>query len=287
MTELWKVHTTKLGEEFAKEQGVTSLPVSPIEIAENLGILVEPLPSGKKGVSGMLVEIDGNFGIMYATYVENLGFQNFSVGHELGHYILPGHYEQLMTGGFHESNSGFVSSERYELEADHFSAGLLMPSFLFDRILNDVSIGLKAVVYLAKKCQTSLTATAIRYAQRTSDPVAVIVSEGQLIQYCFMSDELKQINGLDWIKKGKRLSKNTVTSRFNTAPQNIINSNQAEGETTLSEWFESNLEYEVSEEVIGLGQYGKTLTVLSIGDIPDQEELDEEDELIESWKARF
>jgi len=142
MTEIWKFHATKLGEEFAKEQKITSLPVDPIEIAENLDILVEPLPADKRGVSGMLMENNNNFGIKYATYVDNIGFQHFCVAHELGHYSIPGHYEQLMESGFHESSAGFVSNEKYELEADHFAAGLLMPSFLFDAELNKHQSGL-------------------------------------------------------------------------------------------------------------------------------------------------
>ena len=97
----------------------------------------------------------------------------------------------------------------------------------------------------------------------------------------------KELNGLTWIRKGKPLPKNTVTSRFNTAPQNILNCSQAEGETVLLDWFDCNLRYEVYEEVMGLGQYGKTLTVLSLGDIPGQEELDDEDDLVESWTPRF
>ena len=287
MSELWKSQATKAGEVFAEEQGVAALPVNPMRIAENLGMTVEALPSERKSVSGMLLESNNNFGIMYATYVNSLGFQHFCVGHELGHYILPGHYEQLMDSGCHESHGGFVSGDRHELEADHFSAGLLMPGFLFDPLLNKLNSGLKTIQLLAEECETSLTATAIRYAQKTPDPVAIIVSEGQTILYCFMSDEFKEIRGLTWIKKGKQVPRNTVTSRFNTAPQNILNCNQAEGDTTLLDWFESNLRYEVYEEVIGLGQYGKTLTVLSLEDVPDQEVLDEEEELVESWKPRF
>lgn len=287
MAEIWKSHATKLGEEFAKEQNVTSLPVDPIEIAENIDILVEPLPADKRSVSGMLMESNNNFGIMYASYVDNIGFQNFCVAHELGHYSIPGHYEQLMGNGIHESFAGFVSNEKYELEADHFAAGLLMPSYLFDAELNKHQSGLKAIESLSRKCKTSLTATAIRYAQRTPDPIAIIVSEREVIHYCFMSDELRELSGLTWIKKGSRLSKNTVTSRFNSAPQNILNCNKADGETSLLDWFGSELQYEVFEEVIGLGQYGKTLTVLSLESIPEQEELDEEEELEESWTPRF
>jgi hypothetical protein len=43
----------------------------------------------------------------------------------------------------------------------------------------------------------------------------------------------------------------------------------------------------LNEEVVGLGGYGRTLTVLSAQDAVDVEELQEDEELIESWKPRF
>lgn len=287
MTEIWKYSATKLGEDLAKEQNITSLPVNPIDIAKKLDIDVERLPSDKPGVSGMLVESGNSFGIMYATYIENIGFQNFSVAHELGHYSIPGHYEQLMGSGIHRSLAGFISQEKCELEADHFAAGLLMPSYLFEVELNKYQSGLNAIEALSRKSNTSLTATAIRYAQKTPDPVAIVVSDGKIVDYCFMSDELKKLKELTWIRKGSHLPKNTVTSRFNSSVQNIVNCNRADGEATLFDWFNVELPYDVHEEVVGLGNYGKTLTVLSLGLLPDQEELDEEDELEESWTPRF
>jgi len=287
MTTLWRSHATKLGELLAKEQNIISLPVKPVNIAENMDIVVEPLPPRNKGVSGMLVESNNNFGILYATYIDNIGFQNFCIGHELAHYKIPGHYEQLLIDGCHESHAGFTSNDKYELEADHFSAGLLMPSYLFDTVLNKVQSGLEAVEILSEKCETSLTATAIRYAQRSPDPVTIVVSEGQIIKYCFMSDKMKGIKGLSWIKKNTLLPRKSATYSFNNLKINVLKGNRTEGEATLLDWFGSNLQYELYEEIIGLGSYGKTLTVLSIDALPDQEEIDEEEELIESWTPRF
>ena len=285
--DLWRQNATKLGENFAKEKKCTSLPVRPIEVAEKLGMMVEPLPADKEGVSGMLLYAGNNFGIMYATYLNNPRFENFSVAHELGHYATPGHPEKILIEGQHVSLAGFTSADQTELEADHFAAGFLMPSYLFDPEINKTQSGLKAVEALAAVCETSLTATAIRYAQRTPDPVAIVVSEGQTIRYCFMSDEFKEIQGLTWIRKGTPLPKDTVTSRFNSHKNNILNANSAEGEASLLDWFGSNSSLELYEEVIGLGGYGRTLTVLSVDEMPDWDELGEEDELVESWTPRF
>ena len=286
--DLLRLRATKLGEDFAQEHGCTSLPIDPIGIAENkLGIVVQPLPPENDGVSGMLVYDNASFGILYATFLNSDGFKNFSVAHELGHYSIPGHPETLLENGKHLSRAGFSSPIQAEIEADHFAAALLMPAYLFDPEINKNQSGLHAVEALARACETSLTATAIRYAQRSPDPVAVVVSEGQIIRYCFMSDEFREINGLVWIKKGDPLPGNTVTSRFNSRDSNVFNSVKAEGEASLFEWFACNSPLELYEEVIGLGGYGRTLTVLSVDEVPSQEELEEEEELQESWTPRF
>lgn len=284
MGDFWRRNATKLGEKLAQDH-FTSLPVDPVQIANRLGIEVEPLPASNKTVSGTLIHVGNSFGIQYATYIDSLGFQNFCVGHELGHYSIPGHPEKLLGSGIHESHAGFTSNDRCEQEADHFAAGLLMPSFLFDPALDNLQTGLAAIESLASQCGTSLTATAIRYAERTPDPIAVIVSEGAEIKYCFMSDELKEVKGLSWIRKDTPLPRNTATYRFNQKEDNVLKGSSIEGETTLAYWFGCERHLAAFEEVKGLGSYGRTLTILSLDDLPNGEE--EEDDLIESWTPRF
>ena len=45
--------------------------------------------------------------------------------------------------------------------------------------------------------------------------------------------------------------------------------------------------FALTEEVVGLGGYGKTLTVLTAQEAIDADELQEDEEMIESWKPRF
>jgi hypothetical protein len=58
------------------------------------------------------------------------------------------------------------------------------------------------------------------------------------------------------------------------------------GHSNLRDWFEGPHSQEVVEEVIGLGSYGKTLTVLTGMEPPDEIE-DDEEEIEESWTPRF
>lgn len=284
---LWEIAAAREAEALIIEVGIKALPVCPFAIARELDIDVRPLPGTRRGVSGMLLHVNGTFGIAYATYLDNDGFKHFSVGHEIGHYRLPGHPESVLRNGAHTSYAGFVSKDRYELEADHFSAALLMPGRLFDSAMDKAGRGLDAIDAVSGQCITSLTATAIRYAQRTSDAAAIVVSSGQSIDYCFMSESLREVRGLDWIRKGSVVPRSSVTSGFNADPANIARGERADGESTLQDWFGGDLEVELTEEVVGLGAYGKTLTVLTAPELPDAEGIEIEEELTESWTPRF
>jgi Zn-dependent peptidase ImmA (M78 family) len=172
---------TQCAEKILRDEGIEALPVDPTEIAESGGreIVVSAKPDAEPGVSGMLLRHGDTFGIMYATHITSLGFQRFSVAHELGHYFLDGHIDHVLPkNGTHASCAGFVTADPYEIEADHFAAGLLMPSTPFKREIRRRAPGLAAIEELAEHCVTSRTSTAIRFAELTDDAVAVIVSTG-------------------------------------------------------------------------------------------------------------
>jgi hypothetical protein len=235
----------------------------------------------------MLLRNNDQYGILYATYLDNEGFQRFSVAHEIGHYCLPGHPEIILVNGLHKSHAGFLSKHRYELEADHFAASLLMPSFLFETAMDKAGVGLDAIETLATQCKTSLTATAIRYTEHTPDATAIIVTTGNKVDYCFMSESLKEFRGLDWLRKGISLPQSTLTYNFNRKATNVSQGLRKDSNTNMQDWFGGDHKIDMLEEVIGLGSYGKTLTVLSTSDLPTDEELQEEEDLIESWTPRF
>lgn len=275
-------------EQLIKGWGLTALPVDPFAIAKKRDITVAAKPASRPGVSGMLIRVGSEFAIAYATHLENEGFQRFSVGHELGHYFLPGHVDAVIGDeGVHESRSGFASKDRYEMEADGFAAGLLMPRHLFFPALQRAGDGLVAIENLASLCKTSLHATAIRYTQCTRDPMAIVVSVGNTIEHCFMSDALKNIDGIDWLRKREFLPRSTTTFAFNQDAENVRRAVRIEESSNLQEWFGGRRSIEISEDVIGLGKYGKTLTVLYDMDIPDPEDEEDEESLIESWTPRF
>ena len=276
-------------EAFLRDEGITTLPVDPFAIAASRDITVKPKPDSAGGVSGMLLRHGDVFGILYTTHIPSEGFQRFSVGHELGHYFLDGHIDHILPkDGAHESHAGFVSADPYELEADQFSAGLLMPSAPFKRALARQDPGLEIVESLADLCRTSLTATAIRYAELTDDAVAIIISTGPLVDFCFLSDTIKSLPQLTWLKKGTPVPRGTATALLNGSPGRVADGDRAAEDIDIMDWLGGTRSVRATEQVVGLGKYGKTLTVLTCPSVQDEtyQEEDEED-LVKRWTPGF
>lgn len=277
---------------LAAEQNVRNwglaLPIDPFAIAREFRITVAAKPASHAGVSGMLVRVGNEFAIAYATHIDNEPFQRYSVGHELGHYFLPGHPEAVLDArGIHESRAQFVSKDRYEMEADGFAAGLLMPRNLFFPAVERAGQGLAAIESLATLCKTSLHATAIRYAQCTRDMAAVVISTGNRVDHCFMSAALKSVNGIDWLRKRELLPRSSATFAFSQDAANVRTAQRLEESSKFQDWFVGRRNLTISEDVIGLGSYGRTLTVLYDINVSEPEEEEDEAALIESWTPRF
>jgi hypothetical protein len=268
----WKAEASAA--DVLKQQNITKLPIDPFQIAGAKDIMHQENPSLDAGVSGCLMRVGDHFGIMYSTRFQNNGFRRFTVGHELGHYFLEGHPEHLFKDGctLHTSTSGFISDDRYEQEADAFAASLLMPKSLFREAAATAGSGLDAVIAMATLCEMSLTSTAIRYARLITEPVAVVLSINREVLFSIMSPMLRAQRNLTWLKKGNGIPPSTLTFRFAGDSTNIQHARTASGYATLDDWFDGS-DTEISEEVIGLGEYGRTLSVLRAESLPDQEEI--------------
>jgi Zn-dependent peptidase ImmA (M78 family) len=253
---------------------INSLPVDPFQIAAAKGILCEEKSSLQQGISGCLMRVGDVFGIIYSGRFQSVGYRRFTVGHELGHYFLEGHVDQLFRNDelLHMSSSDFVSDNRYEREADAFSAALLMPKALFSRSCASLHPGMQTVQQMAALCETSLTSTAIRHARLSQYPVAIVLSAQQRVVFSIMSPSFKAHQGLTWLKKGMGVPCDTLSYKFSQNVANIAQARSAEGLSNLLDWFDGQ-DCDLNEEVIGLGAYGRVLTILSCEALPEEERL--------------
>jgi Zn-dependent peptidase ImmA (M78 family) len=255
-----------------KDLGISTLRVDPFEIAKRRDIEVMENPSMNAGVSGCLMKVADTFGILYSAKFASEGFKRFTVAHELGHYFLEGHVHHLFGHGetLHQSESGFTSKNPIEREADAFAAALLMPKTPFKQAISASGTGLAGIETLAEECGTSLTATSIRYATLSDDPIAIICSSGNTIHFATLSKALRERRDLTWIRKGTTLSAHSTTAVFNRDADNVLHARRTTGSSDLGDWFIGG-KGEVYEEIVGLGEYGRTLTILHVDDIDDRD----------------
>ncbi len=280
---------TQRGEKIAEEFGFTQFPVEPRAIAKTREITLQAKPADMQGVSGAIIFAGDSATIIYSTEYNNEGFENFSIAHELGHWFLPGHPEEIIkSGGAHMSRANFTQNTSIELEADHFASGLLLPSGFTRKLLSNNQIGLDGILKLAETARCSVTAAAIRAAECSAYPVAIIISKGDEIAYAFTSESFKNLGKLAFLRKGAPLPQ-SATRRFNADATKVLRAERAVNETNLATWFDGSGRIVLDEEIFGLGKYGYTLTVLTGEQLPDDplDEENEDAELEKSWTPRF
>jgi hypothetical protein len=150
--------------------------------------------------------------------------------------------------------------------------------------------GLEAIEAVADLCLTSRTATAIRYAELTDAAVAVIMSTGGVIDYCFLSEAMKSLPQLDWLRKGTPLPSNTATARLAAERKRVLAAERVQDTVDVREWLGGRTNAAIREESLGLGQYGKVLTILTsptIGNEDDPDEGESDEDVIERWTPKF
>lgn len=279
-------------ERLLREEGMLSLPIDLKGLAKTRDIVIKPMDGPDRGVSGMLARHGDTFGILYDASIRNEGYQRFSIAHEFGHFFVDGHLDHIpFDDGQHRSRADFVSDDLYEREADYFAAGLLMPTTLVRGVMRGQSDGLNAIEAIQRSARSSLTASAIRYAGLTEIATAVIVSRDGKIDYCFMSDALKSLKHLAWLRKSTPVPAGTVTESLMRKPDELRRGARDLDETDLMEWFGGTQSTRVLEEVVGLGSYNRVLTVLTCSDLLDGGFMDEDEEsdeaMEERWTPRF
>ena len=159
---------------------------------------------------GMLEHEDGMFHIycnLNRVGTKTSARTKYTLGHELGHFYIDEHRNELAAGRTlsHGSQCDYESRNPIEQEADHFASNLLMPAKWFTQTALGYHVGLQAIIGLAKYFGTSITSTAIRYATLGIKPCVVIKWGDKKFQWRWLSDEArlgrywKTINSLEQI----------------------------------------------------------------------------------------
>lgn len=176
------------------------------QIATRLGVGIEE--AAVESFDGALVRIKGSTEGMIAIRqsIRELGKKNFTIAHELGHLLLPGHEESTvcLQGEVESWESGIP---KHELEANEFAGELLMPSEVVRKALSGQKPSFEIIEEIAKNYAVSLTAAAYRFVKLTSYPCAIVWSQEGVSRWFRRSEEFEP-----WIRLGEKLDPQTFAS---------------------------------------------------------------------------
>jgi IrrE N-terminal-like domain len=241
-------------------------------IASRIGLSVEEADT--EGFEGALVRpIGGKIGvIVLSRSIRELGRRNFTLAHEIGHFLLPGHdtEERVCLAGDLESWGNRL--DRRELDANEFAAELLVPTFLLEPRIRSTEPGFGIIGKLAQEFSASLTATARRFVEVTTHRCAVVWSTRDRISWYARSQEFGH-----HVNVGERLDRGSLAYKCLFEGQRQAGPMLVPAHSWLPE---HNLlpDARVSEESLLLPFYESALSLLWITErIEERTEWDEEE----------
>lgn len=141
--------------------------------------------------------------------IREAGRKNFTIAHEIGHFVLPGHHRASLACIASDVGNWTDASAEKELEreADEFAAELLMPASLVEAIIMGVPPSLDVIEEIARKAGTSFSAAAWRYCDLATEKCAVVWSTEGAIQWA------KRVAGFPFfLPKGQSVQEGTFAA---------------------------------------------------------------------------
>lgn len=222
------VRPEQLVDEIVKQNPQMPLPVPVVDLATLAGISkIEPLTS--KGFEGSLIaNAEKSVGAIFYNGTVPVSRQRFTIGHELGHFLLPWH-RQTTFECTAEDISGRARKD-WEIQANQFSAELLMPKVLFNSRLHTMhEPELAHIQELSDQFGVSFEAAARRLVELSEYGCAIVFSKDNVVRYWVKSEYFgEQVT----VRKGDRLPFKSPSRRTDSAPD---------------EWHELNASWWVKE----------------------------------------
>lgn len=197
--------------------------------------------------------------------------RRFTVGHELGHYLMPLHiptedgFRCTQADMRQEETTGARGNAAWEAEANTFAAELLMPPTEFKRKLRaarDVSI--EALTSVANEFGVSKMACGRRIMQLSDDPCAMLISKDGVVKQIYRHAEFPYIG----LQSGMAIPRDALARTFKESPGSVSDIESTEP----SGWrMREKRGLEVYEQVLlQTGGWGLTLLTTELAEDDDE-----------------
>jgi Zn-dependent peptidase ImmA (M78 family) len=213
--------------------------------------------------------------------------RRFSIGHELGHFLIPTHMPPA-EGRFLCSSADLRQLEtkdqarraRMEGEANRFSALLLMPPpILRAELRRSASPDLAELVRLAELFDVSKEAMARAYASYHAEAVAIVIAKAGRVMRIYRS--ATRFPRLEHTI-GDHVPVQSIAHEARSAIGTVSSARQCGSDLWLSD-YEARTVATMTEQVLHLS--GEIVYILLHAEIPDEE--DHEPDYERSWRPRF
>jgi Zn-dependent peptidase ImmA (M78 family) len=243
-------------EEYAREL-LSSLSLSRIQNLDEIlcALKLKVVERNLNSVDGILVRKSGKGIIAIKQSIKEIGRKNFTICHEIGHYILPGHGTVACKSDEIESWKSNLLS--HEVEANKFASELLLPTSAIFPLVERNGANISLIKEIANDFQTSLTAAAFKCIAITEERCALIWSIDGQIKWFTKSESFRCYLPM------QRLDSDSLACQLSRA----IVSQVLEGEVYADAWIEDDSlssNDKVWEESISLPAYNGVLTILTL-----------------------
>jgi hypothetical protein len=181
-------------------------PVDLEMVAPAIGLCIRREKS--TGFEGALTRIPGRaLGVVVVRRgQQGSGRERFTIAHEIGHYLLPGHGSAVCSGMLLRGRRG---GDEQEVAANRFAAELLLPAAEVMPILRKRPLSVAVVKLIAQKFSASLTAAAFQCVEVTGESCAAVVSIGGIRRYYKTSRTWRYV-----IAVGRKIDDRSVAARL-------------------------------------------------------------------------
>jgi len=251
VTTSWNLEQTRrdaaadLAERIVKDLRIAAPPVSPFRIIRSEKRRIRAIGEDfGNAFDGRLEYQHPRFLLFYNTKYDAWPHRgehhpkvNFTIAHELGHFFLDAHRKYLKRGGKpHGSETEFVSDNLSEQEADSFAAGLLIPRFLADKVVNNAPPTLKALQAGRDLFDVSLTSMMVRWVQLCDYPCAMCSVHEGAIDWGFTSDAFKRV-GAYRVNRGSKVTSRSACKLLD-ADRSLSRYREEEGWGRAEHWLD-------------------------------------------------
>jgi Zn-dependent peptidase ImmA (M78 family) len=245
------------------------------DLASKIGLTIREVDA--RGFEGALVRASNkpNGIIALKSSIREPGRKRFTIAHEFGHYVLPGHGITGRTCKGEDIQSKGKRVRSHEAAANLFASELLLPTAQVKPLVQTRLASIETAEFLSSKFETSLTAALLKSSEVTNERCCVIRSKNEIIEWAWPNAAFKHFIG-----SKERLTAASLASGLAAGCDDTRVCGLVAAEAWLDDHHLKN-GAEIYEDSVFQSHYNTVLTILTINEPLSDEQFEDEDSLLE------